>query len=101
MGWTDNFKRYDTSNGFGNGRKWRESFYERISDQDAAQILKSQDETPYSLLGITETATQDEIKKSFRQKITEWHPDRNQHRESEATAMSKKIIAAYTLLSKK
>lgn len=101
MAWTDNFNRYNTNNGFGNGKKWRESFYERVSDHDVKQILSSQDETPYSLLGINENATQDEIKKSFRLKITEWHPDKNQHREIEATFMSKKIIAAYTLLSKR
>lgn len=101
MAWKDDFKRYDTSNGYGNAKKWRNCFNERISDKDAIAILSEQDETPYSILGISDQATQQEIKKSFRLKITEWHPDLNQHREAEATAMSKKIIAAYSLLIKK
>lgn len=96
--WKDNYQRYDTNNGFGNSKKWRNAFHERISDDEAIEILSHQDETPYFLLGIAEGATQAEIKKAFRKKITEWHPDLNQHREAEANAMSKKIIAAYSIL---
>lgn len=98
--WKDNYQRYDTTSGFGNSNKWRNAFHERISDDEAIEILSGQEETPYCLLGIAEGATQAEIKKAFRIKITEWHPDLNQHREAEATVMSKKIIAAYSLLYK-
>lgn len=101
MAWTDNFKRYDTSNGYGNSRKWKQTFYERISDTEAIKILADeQEETPYSLLGIAPGATQAEIKKAFRTKMKEWHPDYNPHRLHEATEMSKKINAAYSLLYK-
>lgn len=71
---------------------------ERMS-KDEAQAILMQSETPYSILGISSQATQSEIKKAFRQLITEWHPDRNQHRVKEAEEQSKKIIAAYTLLT--
>lgn len=101
MSWDKSkFKTYDTSNGYGSERKWRNSFYERISDQEASRIIREQDETPYSLLNILEGATQAEIKTAFRTKMKEWHPDFNPHRIDEATAMSKKIIAAYTILKK-
>ena len=96
----DGYKTYDTTNGFGSARSWRDAFYERMTGEQAARILKSQEETPYSLLGISPGATQAEIKKAFRLKIIEWHPDKNQHRIKEATEMSQKIIAAYTVLSK-
>lgn len=99
-GFADSYKRYDTSKGFGNGREWREHFYSTISDKEALKILQEETETPCQILGITEDATQDEIKRAFRKKITEWHPDLNQHRIIEATEMSKKIIAAYSLLYK-
>lgn len=98
--WKDNFKRYDTSNGFGNAKKWKEAFYERLSTEEAFIILSKQEETPYSLLGIYENASQEEIRKAFKAKIKEWHPDLNQHRIIEANEMSKKIIAAYTILKK-
>jgi len=101
MAWVDNFKRYDTSNGYGNARKWQKAFYARMSDDEAIKILEEQEQTPYSILGITEAATQAEIKKAFLLLIKEWHPDYNSHRIDEANEMSKKIIAAYTFLKTK
>ena len=101
MSWENNFKQYDTSTGYGNPKEWKQSFYQRMSQEEAFIIVEKSQETPYQILGITTKATQKEIKSAFRKKITEWHPDLNQHRIQEATIMSQKIIAAYTLLIKK
>ena len=90
------YKTYDTSKGYGNSRKWKGAFHERMTLEEAVEIL--QEDTPYGILGITEPATQAEIKTAFYKKIKEWHPDRNTHRYTEATEMSKIIIAAYTIL---
>ena len=98
-GFLDGYDTYDPSNGFGNSRKWREAFNQRMSKEEAKEILNKTTETPYSILGIPENATQKEITKAFRNKIMEWHPDRNQHRIAEAEEMSKKIIAAYVDLT--
>lgn len=95
----DGYNTYDASKGFGNPKKWRNALHERMSKEQAGEILTAQTETPYSLLGITEQASIAEIKKAFRQQITLWHPDKNQHRITEAEEMSKKIIAAYTWLA--
>jgi DnaJ-class molecular chaperone len=98
-GFLDGYNTYDTSKGYGNAKKWRTALKERMSREQAAAILQQEEETPYSLLGISPQATATEIKKAFRLRIVEWHPDKNQHRIQEVEAMSKKIIAAYTWLT--
>lgn len=98
-GFLDGYNTYDTSKGFGNAKKWQAALNERMNKEQAAAILQQEEESPYTLLGISQQATAAEIKKAFRQRITEWHPDKNQHRIEEAEAMSKKIIAAYSWLT--
>ena len=93
------YKTYDTSNGFGSAKEWRSSFSERMSKEEAQEVINGQRETPYSILGISATATKDEIKKAYRKLIMQWHEDRNPNNTEEAKAMSRKIIAAYSLLN--
>jgi DnaJ-class molecular chaperone len=51
----------------------------------------------YAILGLNSTASQDEIKKAFRQKASEFHPDRNT---SEfAPAKFRAVRQAYDVLS--
>jgi DnaJ-class molecular chaperone len=98
-GFMDGYRSYDTSQGYGNAKQWRNAFQARMSKDEAEAILRDETESPYSILGVSPGATKDQIKKAFRKKITEWHPDKNQYRVTEAEAMSKKIIAAYTALT--
>ena len=95
----DGYKTYDTSDGFGNAQQWRDAFRERFSKQEAEDILRGQDQTPYQILGVTPGATKSEIKKAYRKLIAQWHPDHNQHRIEEAEEISKKIIAAYSVIA--
>ncbi|KAF2429627.1 DnaJ-domain-containing protein [Tothia fuscella] len=53
----------------------------------------------YELLGIDKTATEEEIKKAYRRKALELHPDRNYGKEEEATKLFAEIQAAYEILS--
>ncbi len=53
---------------------------------------------PYTTLGLTKTATDDEIRKAYRKLAKEHHPDLNPGNK-EAEARFKDISAAYTLLS--
>ena len=99
-GFLDGYKTYDTAGGFGNAKEWKNAFHKRMSSEEAEAILKQESETPYAILGIPTEASQSQIKKAFRQKMMEWHPDRNQHRAEQATTMTQKVIAAYTLLIK-
>lgn len=51
----------------------------------------------YAVLGLTSSATPDEIKKSFRQKASEFHPDRNTSEFAPAKFMA--VRQAYDVLS--
>ena len=98
-GFLDGYKTYDTSGGYGNKKKWQQSFKSKMSKEDAVKIMDTIESSPNEILGIPLDATLEMIKKAFRKKIMEWHTDRNQHRISQAEEQSRKIIAAYTLLT--
>ncbi|OUM66300.1 hypothetical protein PIROE2DRAFT_35924, partial [Piromyces sp. E2] len=53
----------------------------------------------YEILGISENATQVEIKKAYRKEALKWHPDKNQHRIEEANEKFKLIAEAYEILN--
>jgi len=69
-----------------------------------AEILSqpSPKETYYDILGITSYATQDEIKKAYRDKIKEYHPDKFTNEpdwvKKQAEEMSKKLNEASGVL---
>lgn len=50
---------------------------------------------PYEVLGVSEDASQDDIKKAYRELAKEWHPDKNPDRREEAETKFKEISAAY------
>lgn len=51
----------------------------------------------YHVLGVSKTATQDEIKKAYRKLALQYHPDRNKTKEAEEKF--KEITKAYEVLS--
>ncbi|GAB7361381.1 hypothetical protein MBLNU230_g1436t1 [Neophaeotheca triangularis] len=53
----------------------------------------------YDLLSVSRQATDDEIKKAYRRKALELHPDRNFGNEQEATKTFAEVQAAYEILS--
>lgn len=52
----------------------------------------------YEILGVSRSASADEIKKAYRQKAIQYHPDKNPG-DDEAEAMFKKAAEAYEVLS--
>lgn len=53
----------------------------------------------YEILGISETATGDEVKRAYRNLALIWHPDKNQANPEEAHAKFQTILKAYETLS--
>ena len=53
----------------------------------------------YELLGVDRQATEDQVKKAYRRKALELHPDRNYGQEEAATKTFAEIQAAYEILS--
>ncbi|KAF8983578.1 hypothetical protein BGZ46_009992 [Entomortierella lignicola] len=53
----------------------------------------------YVILGIEKNASETDIKKAYRRKALEWHPDKNHHRVEEANKQFAFIAEAYEVLS--
>ena len=53
----------------------------------------------YEILGISETATTDEVKKAYKNLALVWHPDKNQSNLEEAHSKFQLILKAYNTLS--
>jgi len=52
----------------------------------------------YSILGIANTASKDDIKKAYKKLAKKWHPDKNPSNQEEATRKFKEVSEAYQVL---
>ena len=71
--------------------------------QTTSSTVEPDTETPtkshYELLGLSSGASDEDIKKAYRRKALELHPDRNHGKEAAATELFAEIQAAYSVLS--
>ena len=60
---------------------------------------KSNQRDYYEILGVSRTASVDEIKASYRKCALKWHPDRNPENKAEAEVKFRESTEAYSILS--
>jgi len=53
----------------------------------------------YELLGIDKETEPEELKRAYREKLMEWHPDKNPDRREQAEEITKTLNIAYGVLS--
>src|SRR3972149_6814447 len=53
----------------------------------------------YEVLGVSRSATPEEIKKAYRKIAMQWHPDKNPDKKHEAEEKFKEAAEAYSMLS--
>merc|ERR1711879_881893 len=79
-----------------------EMVYKRLQDAKFA-LRKSKRVDLYALLGVPSVASQMEIKKAYREKAAEWHPDKKGHLDEaarkNAEEMFKRINEAHEILT--
>ena len=98
------YKHYDPKvEGFGNPQEWTESFYARMGFEEAEQILHGDQDSPRSILGVGGNATWEDIKKAYRAKAKECHPDLCKFHgltKEVAEQTFKRLQAAFTVLER-
>ena len=62
-------------------------------------LKRSQKKDYYKILGVSHTATNEEIKKAYRKLALKWHPDRNPDNREVAEQKFKEITEAHEVLS--
>lgn len=60
--------------------------------------LRIEQKTHYEVLGVSTNATTEEIKKAYKKKASQYHPDKNYGNEKEVEEMFKSIANAYDVL---
>ena len=53
----------------------------------------------YEVLGVSRTATLEEVKSAYRKAALKWHPDRNPENKTEAETRFRECTEAYSVLS--
>lgn len=91
--WTDKTSRYGTYEGErGNPNQWRNGFAFVWNNATTIKVLNGI--PPRTILGVSETATMDEIKTAFRRLVKMHHPDKGGDR-----ILFEQVIVAYSLLT--
>ena len=62
-------------------------------------MSKTQQRDYYEILGVSRTASVEEIKSAYRKAALKWHPDRNPENKSEAEVNFRECTEAYSVLS--
>ncbi len=67
-------------------------------DRILRQLKEIKENNPYSILGVAPDASQSQIKDAWKEKVRQWHPDKNRDRLEEAQRKTRRYNEAYELL---
>lgn len=86
--------------GWGGRPGWKDSWsgYSRGQGSARSSAFSGGSVDLYAILGIKSGASRAEIKKAYRKKAMEHHPDRNPNRQEEAHIKMKQIVVAWSVL---
>lgn len=74
-GFMDGYKTYDVAKeGYGRPTDWKFNYHDRMG-LDAAKVEVG-DDSPHGILGVSKSASWDEIKTAYRSLVMQHHPDR-------------------------
>lgn len=79
-------------------RKEEKRSEEQKSNRSNSTTSRWESDDPYVVLGISRTATADEIKKQYRSLLKQYHPDMSQDDKQEHTQITQKLNWAYGVL---
>jgi len=98
MGWTDGYKTYDTSKGFGNSAKWQNAFEERMNFK--VLTAKEEDDHKSIVQPLYNATSKEALRSAYLKLITVYHPDKAGDTEENKT-ISQLINDTYFKLKKK
>lgn len=73
-GFTEGYKTYDTSKGYGNTEQWQNSFEQRMNYKVLSN--KDQDTNKWIVEPLYNCATQNELKLAYYKLMFKYHPDK-------------------------
>lgn len=74
--------------------------YPFIITTEAAKLTTKEDQNLYTILGVSNTATTQQIKSAYRRKARDTHPDKNRNVSAENAAIEfQKVVHAFEILS--
>ena len=76
----------------------REFCQRRLNEEKSSRHAKEEfgdADSHYSLLGVSKSSTDEEVKRAYRRLVIKWHPDKNPDKKRSAEKMSTEINLAY------
>ncbi len=101
--WMEKESEKEFAKSFAEDEEWQEFLRSRRKQKSKERTVEDSErrvDSPYDILDVSESASQEDIKKAYRKKARQYHPDRNPG-DKEAEIKFKEAKDAYGFLTKK